>query len=426
MKFFSKKRGRSANPSTKPQVPDSEDSFYSQHVGESPLDAYSDVRRQQATRRTSRHSPAQRRENSNQVSHWALTVLFLRTGLIVLLLVGGFLVLKLVLGRLGKPSEKEKQQWDVNAARMEQATSSDAESAGGAVSPELVVSPMLMTQRLEQWEQTERLLRSAEALSLRGINDEAAKRLSQALRITPENRSAQKLLVDIYIKMGLYAEAVPLCIHLLDQNGPQEELQMNLLRTLQASGQIDASLVLAERMLKDQPNNEFALSVAAAGQAARGTTEGALAMFERMLENSATNRVALERCGEIYSGRGDYEKAASYYSELVRLHPEPDYYQRLAHCYAQQNQAGKSVVFMGQAASLFGTAAVAPWLKDSVFDPVRETVEFRSFADRVVGVETRKAIEAISKREAEKVTPAIPGGLELPQQPELNAIRSGK
>jgi hypothetical protein len=99
----------------------------------------------------------------------------------------------------------------------------------------------------------------------------------------------------------------------------------------------------------------------------------------------------------------------------------------LARCYAQLAQAGKAVVFLGQAASLFGETVIASWLRDTGFDSVRETVEFRSFADRVVGIETRKAIEEINRREAEKAASVAPGGgLELPKQPELDAIRPQK
>jgi tetratricopeptide (TPR) repeat protein len=169
------------------------------------------------------------------------------------------------------------------------------------------------------------------------------------------------------------------------------------------------------------------LEIAAAGQMQEGNTDAALAMFQKMLGNSPTNTAALEQCGKIYFDRGDYEKAISDYLMLVRQDSRPDYYQMLAHSYAQQNEAGKAVVLMGQAASLFGGGQISPWLKDPELDPIRESVEFRSFADRLVGVETRKAIEAINKREAEKTTPAaVPGGIQLPQQPDLNALRSGK
>ena len=203
---------------------------------------------------------------------------------------------------------------------------------------------------------------------------------------------------------------------------------MDLLQALKGSGQIAAGLVLADRMLRDMPNNQIVLSIAATGQFNQGNKAAAVALFERMLANDPKNKDALIGCATLSFEQKDYQKAAPYYLELVRLYPEPDFYLALARCYAQQNEAGKAVVFMGQAASLFGTAAVAPWLRDVTFDPVRETVEFRSLADRVVGTEARKAIEEINKHEAEKVTPvAMPGGeLELPKKPELKAPALGK
>lgn len=420
MKFFRKKNERV--PDSKPQAakPDSGQSFYAQNAGESPLDEYFDGNLSRQTHRTSRHSPARRRESSNRASSWSLAFLLLKAALIVVLLIGGFIGLKLGLDRAAKPSEKEQQRWEARAMKMETPAGAPAVAPEEiSVAKELVVTPALIEKRLGQWEQTERLFRSAEALERRGIDEDAIQRLGQALRITPDNRSAQQLLINIYMRRGLYAEAVPLCIRLLDQNGPQPELQMSLLQALQASGQIDAGLVLANRMLADQPNNEVVLSIAAAGQLALGNQSAALTLFKRMLENNDKNKTALEECGSIFFTQNDYSNAVPYYLELVKLDPKPEYYQTLARCYAQQNQSGKAVIFMGQAASLFGEAAISPWLKETVFDPIRETVEFRSFADRVVGVETRKAIEAINRREAEKKAVA-PGGLELPQQPALN------
>ncbi|MCC7299758.1 MAG: tetratricopeptide repeat protein [Verrucomicrobia bacterium] len=403
MKFFRKKDSHPAEPRIVKTDSAPGQSFYSQYAGEAPLDEYSDTRGPQQTRQTSRHSPAHRREVSNRAGSWAIAFLLLRAVLIVVLLVGGFIVLKLVLTRLNKPSEKEQQVWAANAARMGKAEISVTATAA-AISQELAVSPAMIEQRLGQWEQAERLVRSAEALTRRGINEEAVQRLGQALRIAPNNREALLLLIDTYMQLGLYAEAVPLCIRQLDQNSRQPELQMKLLRALQSSGQIDAGLMLANRMLLDQPNNEAVLSIAAAGQIGLGNTDAALAMFKKMLENNDHNIAALQNCGKIYFDRRDYEAAIPYYLELVRLDSKPDYYQMLARAYAQQDQASRAVVFMGQASSLFGGNAVSPWLRDAQFDPIRESVEFRSFADRIVGVETRKAIEAISRRETGKTT----------------------
>jgi tetratricopeptide (TPR) repeat protein len=426
MKLFGKKNTQPAQSSPRTTRSAPADNFYSQHAGEAPLDDYSAGAAGHQTHRTSRHSPVRIRERNNRASNTAIAILLFRAILIIVLLVVGFVALKWGLGLLDKPSDKKQQQWTANEARMGK-SSTMGELPAEAVPVELMVSATLMGQRLERWEQAERHLRSAEALSRRGINDEAAERLGQALRITPDNREAQQMLVDIYMQKGLYAEAVPLCIRLLDQDSRQPVLQMSLLRALQGSKQIEPGLVLAERLLEDQPNNQTVLAIAAAGQLKQGNQAAALALFERMLKNDPKNVEALENCGKIYFEQKDLQKAVPYYLELVRLDPKSTYYQTLARCYAQLNQVGKAVVFLGQAASLFGETTIAPWLRDVGFDSVRETVEFRSFADRVVGVETRKAIEDINRREAEKAAAIVPGGgLELPKQPELNAIQPRK
>ena len=423
MKLFRKKKARPDEVRAKPARPDS-DNFYSQHVGHTPLDEYHDGRDTRQTHRTSQHSPARRRENNNRASDWAIAVLLFRAVLIVVLLVGGFFALKLVLGRTAKPSDKERQRWEAAAAVMEKSSTPVAVSTGTLAAQELVVDSALIEQRLGQWDLAARLLRSAEAFAIRGVDEDAIQRLGQALRIAPDNSAAQKLLVDIYMRRGRYAEAVPLCLRLLDQNSQQPALQMSLLKALQESGKTAAGVMLADRMLLDQPNDASVLSIAAAGQIKLGNQEAALALFKRVLENETKNRDALEGCGKIYFDRNDYQNAVPYYLELTKLDPKPDYYQMLARCYAQQNEVGKAVIFMGQAAGLFGGAAVSSWFSDPLFDPVRENSEFRAFTDRIIGIEGRKAIEAMSQREAEKKA-ELPG-LELPKRPDLNPIQRGK
>lgn len=422
MKLFHKKSNPPSKPGSETPIPDPAQSFYTPQSGDPPLDEYFDVRSPQQIRRTTQHSAAHRREVSNRASNVAIAFLLLRSVLIVLLLAGGFIVLKLVLDRLSEPTAKEQEQWTANAARMEKASA----VSENPVAPELSVNATLIEQRLEQWAQADQLLRSAGSLIQSGIEEAAVDRLEQALRIMPESRSARQQLADVYMDLGRPAEAVPLYIRLLDQTGTQPALQMKLLNALQTSGQIEAGLILANRMLLDQPNNQTVLAIAAAGQLQQGHADVALQMFDRMLANNATNTVALESCGQIYFTNGDFEKAVPYYLELVRMDPRPDYYQMLARAYAQQNQAGKTVIFLGQASSLFGGSEVSPWLKDPVLDPIRESVEFRSFADRLVGVETRKAIEAINKREAEKAAPITRDRLELPAPENLQILQPRK
>lgn len=423
MKFFRKKGRSPAKPHPRAVEPDSSD-FYAQHNDEVLLAGPSRNETQRPTYRTSRHSPARVRENSNQAGRWQVFLLLLRAGLIVALLVGGLVLLKLVLDRRAEQSEKQQQQAGAAAASLEKQAVDSTISVDASAQP-LAVSSELIGQRLEQWEQTERNFRSAEALVRRGLDDEAIQRLGQLLLAAPSNRKAQQQLLELYMKKGLFAEAVPLCIRLLDQDSQQKEIQMTLLSALQSSGQAAAALLLADRLLQDRPHHLPLLTLAATGRLELGNLEAALALFERMLEVDAKNKGALEGCGRIYEDRGDYSKAASYYLELVRVAPNPGGYQALARCYARQNEPGKAVTVIGQAASLFGEPAVAPWLRDTVFDPIRESADFRAFADRLVGVETRKAIEAINKRAPEKpVLPDVP--LERPKQLDLKTVPDKK
>lgn len=419
MKFSFKKR----KPSQERKVTETpESSFYSQNPGEASLDEYSSLPSARQTHRTSKHSPVRRRETSNRASNWALAMLLFRAVLIVFLLVGGFIVLKLVLTRLAEPSEKQQKQWEKNALLMEKAASVQVAAPSAPVP---TMSPELIQQKLKQWEQTARHLRAAEAFDLRGIDEDAIQELNQALQSSPNNLGAQKLLLDIYMNKKMYAEATPLCIRLLGQTGPQQELLMDLLISLQSSGQTDAGLILAENILLDQPNNQTVLSIAAAGQVAKGNTDAALKLFLRMLELNSKNIDARLGCGAIYFNRGDYAQAIPHFMELIRLDPRPEHYKALALSCAQQNDSGRAVIFMGQANSLFGGGAVSPWLKDAGFDPIRETADFRSFADRLVGAETRKAIEALNKREAEKTGLQLPATVELPA-PRLEVIRPSR
>ena len=425
MKFFRKKKARPDEVRAKPATPDT-DSFYAHHAGEAPLDEHAHGRGvPHRAHRTEQHNLARRYENDNRASNWALAALLFRAALIVVLLVGGFFLLKLILDYMAEPSDKDHQRWESSTAVMEQSDGPGVTSAGTPGSQELVVDSALIEQRLGQWELAARLLHSAEGLESRGIDEDAIQRLKQALHIMPDDRTAQQLLVNIYTRRGLYAEAVPLCLHLLDQNSQQTDLQMNLLKALMGSEKTAAGLALANRILLDRPNDENTLSMAAAGQIKLGNKGAALALLKRVLENNDKNKAALEGCGEICFDQHDYQNAIPYYLELTKLNPKPDYYQMLARCYAQQNEPGKTIIFMGQAASLFGEATVSPWFRDPLFDPVRETSEFRSFTDHVIGIEGRKAIEAINKRAPEKRM-ELPGGPEVPKKIDLYPLRPQK
>lgn len=422
---FKKKKPASPNTSGSRSAPPAPDrSFYSQYAGEPPLDESADYTATQQDRRTSLHNRTDRLKKSNRASNWSLFILISRALLVIVLLAGGFLLLRAVTGRLNEPSEKEKQRWDASEVRMSGAVLSGGEPGSSFTA----ITPEWIRQRLEQWEQAGHRLRTVETLSRRGIYEDAAVRLKEILAMMPENREALRILAGIHMRAGRYAEAIPLYIRLLDQDDRQPELKMNLLQALDADGQTDSALALAEKLLTEQPDHLTVLSIAAAGQFEQGNKNAALALFQKIVEKNPADIPALHGCGRIHFERQEWSSAVPYYLELSRIDPKPAWYYQLARCFAQQNETGKSVVFMGQAASLFGSAEIKPWLTDSGFDPVRESSEFRSFADWVVGIETRKAIEAINRREAKEVKPLedLPAGLDIPKQPELQVIRPGQ
>ncbi len=426
MKFFKRKKASKENASSLVETPDSEQSFYTQPIGDEPLNEFSDGYGRR-TRRTSLHSPARRRETSNRTGNKEIFSLLFRTGLIIFLLAAGFLVLKLGLGKLAEPSEKDQEQWVANAELMENGSASKVPMVETA--PETVMSQAVTTEligkRLRRWIEAERHMRAAEMRERDGMDEQATERLGQALRSAPDHRAAQKLLMEIQMRSENYAAAIPLCVRLLDQDSRQWGVKMNLLQALQRLGQTEACLVLADPMLEQEPNNLELLEVAALAHRIAGEGEEALVLFDRILQNDGRHAVALAGSGAIHQERGEWEKALPYYLELVKTHPDIEHYHNLVRCYAQMEEAGKAVIFMGQAASLYGESDVAVWLKRDLeaFDLILETVEYRSFADRIVGVEARKAIEDIRRREIEKKAPAGGGGLDLPAQPELKISR---
>jgi|GEM_PF-6872848 len=80
---------------------------------------------------------------------------------------------------------------------------------------------------------------------------------------------------------------------------------------------------------------------------------------------------------------GAYREAIDFFLEQIRQSPKSEDYRDLTICYAQINESGKAVVFLGQASSLFGSATVAAWLKQPDFDPIRHTEAFQSFSERL-------------------------------------------
>jgi len=404
---------------------ESDNSFYEQHSGETPLTT-SPAKSAQQGSHTSRHTPVRRRENSNRATNRDMSRLLLKIVLIPLLLIGAFFGLRAVVEWLNGPTEKERLQWAANAELMEKvpgaSTTLPAEPAG-----EASINKEFLAGRVSRWEKAQRHLRAADALDRRGIDGDAISRLEQALQASPDSREALWALAKLYISSGNHTAAIPLCIRLLDQDSTQWEVKRLLLRALQAGEETEMSALLSDQMLLQQPGDLGVLEMAAYAHAAAGDTDVALGLYKRILEDNPEHLLALAGVGYIHQWREEWVEAVPYYLELLKLDPKAEYYLALARCYAQQDDAGKTLIFLGQAAGLYGAPTVSPWLKNPELDPVRETTDFRSFVDRMVGEQTRTEIEALRRHEIPKETlREAAGRFKLPSASELQILRPGQ
>ncbi len=386
-----------------PVVPEEDNNFYDPQPAEEPLTAPSSRSGSHNRRSSSMDSPARRRENDNRTTNRDLLLLMLKIVLIPVLLVGGFFALKAVVGLFDEPSEEEMQQSEARAALMDKAPSTEMESSPAAgTSKERVVTRDFLAERMTRWEKAERHLRAAGALELRGIYDDAIVRLKQALQFAPENREAQRQLLDLYMDSGNYTEAVPLCIRLLEQDSAQWDLKILLLRAFQEEGKTELCVFLSDRLLRQRPDDQTVLEVAAYSHAVEGGMDKALDLYKQILDKHPKNELALEGAGTIYQLQEEWMKAVPYYLKLLELDPQEKDYLALARSYSQLGDSGKAIIFLGQAYGLYGEAVISPWLLNPVFDPIRDTSDFRSFGEMVVGERRLAAIQEIRRRETER------------------------
>ncbi len=333
--------------------------------------------------------------------NWNVLLLLLKMVLIPALIIAGFVGLKAVMDLFDGPSDKEVRQWEANAELMQKGVESATVTPAGSTE-EIFIHQEFLEERVSRWEKTESHLRAAEALLQRGIDDDAVMRLEQALKCSPDSREAQERLLKVYMRSGSCAEAIPLCIRLLDQDSTQWDIKMDLLRALQATEETALCLLLSGQMLLQQPSNVRVLEIVAYAHAAEGNADEALGFYKRILEYAPNHLLALEGCGVIYQWQKEWLTAVPYYLELLKLDPKAEHYLALAISYAQQDEAGKTVIFLGQAYSLYGVSTVSPWVSLPELNPVRETPDFRSFAGRIVGERVRDGIEDNRRREIQK------------------------
>jgi len=257
----------------------------------------------------------------------------------------------------------------------------------------------LFVERIELWQEADRLVRSADALLQRNNYGQAIEQCQEALRHDPAHRGALERLGRLYYANGDIVEAVNAYIRLLSVDPSDEEIQKRLMAALDAFGDHDAVQRMAEWYLKQNISDSDVQRYLANALYTLGDFEAAAAAYGRLLRESPKDILSMERQTVAYMQTQQYEKALV---PLAKLRENdlrnPVYYKQIAVCNAQLRKSKETVQVLGRAAELFGQQMVGGLIQDPRLDPVREDRVFQAFTDRVAGEEFRRELEELARR----------------------------
>lgn len=264
--------------------------------------------------------------------------------------------------------------------------------------------PMLV----DRWEKAQKNAQAATDLMRWDRRDEALRRLHEALEVTPEYQPAIVLAAEIAMKNEQFERAANLLVRALNMDPSRHDLAVMLAQALERLEDDKAALAVADWALSTQSRDLEALAIASRTSVRLEDWPSALEYFNKALIVDANNLDALLGASAIYLQDKKYAKALPLFIRLMDLEPESwRHFFNAAVCQAQLNQPENTVRTLELAAAHFGDAQVYGWVGASQFDPVRQTVLFNGFEQRVAQIAQRKVQKKIEK-EKEVFAPAGP------------------
>jgi len=256
----------------------------------------------------------------------------------------------------------------------------------------------IFAERIESWKEADRLVRSADALLLRNIYDQAIAQCQDALEADPSHRGALERLGQLYYAKKDYAAAVNVYIRLMSVDPSHQEIQKKLIQALDEYGDDKAVAYMAEWYFDQNTYDADVQRHLANALFDQEKFDEAVAAYSRVLRDSPEDILAMERLAAAYMQIKECEKALDLLETLRRKnYRNPAYYKQIVVCNAQLERGKETVDALGRAAQLFGEQMVLGLLQDPQLDPVREDPAFQGFADRVGGEEFRLWLEKMAK-----------------------------
>jgi tetratricopeptide (TPR) repeat protein len=394
-----RKKQRKSSPSRKAGGSDhfsAPSDFYSATPAERPLN---DDRRSadaRDVRKTNRHQKVMgKRKEQADIREKAALVAILRSIVMILLLVIALFVLWKGTGLY----EESRIAADLEeSATQEQTPAMQAVELIEDFDIQNQEERRIFAQRIESWKEADRLVRSADALLLRNIYDQAIAQCQDALKADPSHRGALERLGKLYSAKKDYASAVNVYIRLMSVDPSHKGIQKKLIQALDAYGDNKAVAYMAAWYFDQNTYDADVQRYLANALYGEEKFEEAVVAYDRVLRDAPDDIEAMENQAAAYMQLKEYEKALDLLETLRRKnYRNPAYYKQIVVCNAQLERGKETVDALGRAAQLFGEQMVLGLIQDPRLDPVREDPAFQGFADRVGGEEFRLWLEKMAK-----------------------------
>ncbi|MBN2684886.1 MAG: tetratricopeptide repeat protein [Pontiellaceae bacterium] len=374
--------------------------FYGSGTGETPL--YIEAGRPKGSaRKTTRHRAVtgKRKENADQRDKLAMMAILKWSVLLVVLL----MVLLLTKFALSSVEKKRAEEALAGAQNGDGGVLNIVISGQNPLEMENPVGKESMASMVDDCENTERLLNTANSFVLQGNIDAAVEKCIEVLKINPVHSETLELLGELYFRQGKYAASANAYTYLVRTAPDREYLQQYLLRSLAALGELESVIQVASWYHQNNEYNHDVQNYIAQAYFDGEHYEMALTAYERLLKEKPKDVDYLTIRSEILVRLDRYEDALTALEKLQSVNGRDSYTSStMALCYAQLGKAFEAVQVMEQSAVLFGRNTVISWLEDSKLDPIRSDRGFMIFDERIRGAEFQQYLASIEAKMRER------------------------
>lgn len=292
-----------------------------------------------------------------------------------------------------------------------------------SIDPEEMATGQSFADRIEGWQEADRLVGIADTLLLRNNYDAAIERCQDALRLDPAHSTALKKLGELYTAKQMYPEAINTYIRLISIDPSSKDMKKRLITVLNAHEDAESVVAMAQWFRDTDGFDEDVHLYFADALFLLGEYTEAAEAYERLLKGSPQDAGVLQSLASSYMNLEQYDKALVALEKLQTInYRDINCYKEILVCHAQLGHGPEVVQILGKAAHLFGQNTAVSWIGDPQLDPVRQDPIFQTFADRVGGREYRLYLEKMAQAMEGEGDQGIDPQLEMPGQ-EATALQ---